>query len=55
MHLKPYKNWHRLLRDAWVAKHVDVMNILVDSMPRRLLALVSDRDGHTRYQRLLIC
>ncbi|XP_064617029.1 uncharacterized protein LOC135481028 [Liolophura sinensis] len=37
------------LREEWDAMHVDVINNLVDSMPRRLLAFICARGGHTRY------
>lgn len=37
------------LREEWDAMPVDVINKLLDSMPRRLHALVRARGGHTRY------
>ncbi len=37
------------LREEWDAMPVDVVNKLVDSMPRRLDALIRARGGHTRY------
>ena len=37
------------LREEWDAMPVDVINKLLDSMPRRLHALVCARGGHTRY------
>ena len=37
------------LREEWDAMPVDVVNKLLDSMPRRLHALIRARGGHTRY------
>ena len=37
------------LREDWDAMPVDVINKLLDSMPRRLHALVRARGGHIRY------
>jgi hypothetical protein len=37
------------LTDKWDALPIDIINNLVDSMPRRLDALIHARGGHTRY------
>lgn len=38
------------LTDDWDALAIDTINKLIDSMPRRLNALIRARDGHTRYK-----